>query len=58
MTYLSGVMCVSRTLNADLCTNLPHITVRPFRLPIKVWGKELGHAADWSDILRIKTLYN
>ena len=38
-------------------TNLSNVIVRPFHVPKKVWGKELGHPAHWSDVSRIKILY-
>lgn len=37
--------------------NLSNVTVRPFNVPNKVWGKKLGHPAHWSDVSWIKILY-
>ena len=37
--------------------NLPNVVVRHFCVPRKVWGKELAHPAHWSDVSRIKILY-
>ena len=37
--------------------NLPGVFIRPFHVPKKVWGKKLSHPAHWSDVARIKILY-
>ena len=41
----------------DRITKLPNVTVRHFCVPKKVWGKKLDHPAHWSDVSRIKILY-
>lgn len=37
--------------------NLPNVVVRPFHVPKGVWGKKLDHPAHWSDVSRIKILF-
>lgn len=36
---------------------LPNVIMRPFYVPKMVWGKKLDHPAHWSDVSRIKILY-